>query len=407
MQNRSSLNTVPPLNETDPLSSSKSQTCIKLHEPTFDEEEVYAAVEVLRSKNVTQGEKVKAFEKSFWPRGHAIACNSGSSANLLAISALKASGRLKDGDEVIVSALSWSTTVFPLIQHNLVPVIVDCDPDTLNMDMKQAEKSIGDKTKAIMPVHVYGNPCDMTALYDLIEDYGLAVIEDCCEAMGAEYGDAPIGIRADVATFSFYFSHHITTLEGGIVVTNDAELADLLRVQRSHGWLRDSEREAPDGFDRKFCFVELGYNFRLTEVQAAIGLCQLPKLDGIVARRRSAHGAYVKALGHIPYLRFQKETENGKSSCFGFSIVLDGAPFTVTELRQFLESRGIETRPIICGNIARQPVMKKYEHRVYGDLKHASNVMDNGFSIGAHQDVTESDVEYVAESMDEFLKRYA
>lgn len=403
MLSKSSLNTVAPLNETALPSLSRLQTCIKLHEPTFDEEEVSAAVAVLRSKNVTQGEKVKEFEKAFWPKSHAISCNSGSSANLLAISALKAMGRLKDGDEVIVSALSWSTTVFPLIQHNLIPVIVDCDPDTLNMDMNQAEKAIGPKTKAIMPVHVYGNPCDMLALYDLCEAHDLWLIEDCCESMGAEYGGVSVGFSADVATFSFYFSHHITTLEGGMVVTNDAGTADMLKIQRSHGWLRDSDREVPEGMDRKFCFVELGYNFRLTEVQAAIGLCQLPKLDGIIARRRASHSAYVNALSHIPYLRFQKETEGGKSSCFGFSMVLVDAPFTVKELRTHLESRGIETRPIICGNIAKQPVMKKYEHRVFGDLKNATDVMVNGFSIGVHQDVTQDQVDYVAESMNEFV----
>ena len=389
------------MNETDLPSSSRLQTCIKLHEPTFDEEEVSAAVDVLRSKNVTQGLKVAEFEKSFWSHGHAVACNSGSSANLLAISALKASGRLKDGDEVIVSALSWSTTVFPLIQHNLIPVIVDCDPDTLNMDMKQVEKAIGPKTKAIMPVHVYGNPCDMAALYDLSGDYGLAVIEDCCEALGAEYDGVTVGYGSDVATFSFYFSHHITTLEGGMVVTSDDELADLLRIQRSHGWLRDSEREVPDGFDRKFCFVELGYNFRMTEVNAAIGLCQLPKLNGIVEKRRAAHSAYVEALKHIPFLRFQKE--NGKSSCFGFTMILDGVPFTAAEVRLYLESKGIETRPIICGNMARQPVMKKYKHRVFGNLENATDVMDNGFSIGCHQDVTKSDVEHIAETMNAFV----
>ena len=402
MPTESSLNTVVPLNETDLPSSSRSQTCIKLHEPTFGEEEIAVAVEVLRTTNVTQGVKVKEFEQAFWPHGHAVACNSGSSANLLAISALKASGRLKDGDEVIVSALSWSTTVFPLIQHNLIPVIVDCDPDTLNMDMRQAERAIGPFTKAIMPVHVYGNPCDMKTLYSICHNYGLVLIEDCCESMGAEVGGVPVGYGADVATFSFYFSHHVTTLEGGMVVTKDPDTADMLRIQRSHGWLRDSEREVPYGFDRKFCFVELGYNFRLTELQAAIGLCQLPKLDGIVAKRRAAHSAYVKALSHIPYFRFQKE--NGKSSCFGLSIVLDGAPFTVTELRQYLESRGIETRPIICGNIARQPVMAKYEHRVFGDLKNATDVMVNGFSIGCHQDVTQEQVDYVAESMSDFVK---
>ena len=390
--------TVTPSNETDLPSSSRSQTCIKLHEPTFGEEEISAAVEVLRSKNVTQGEKVREFEKAFRPYPHAVACNSGSSANLLAISALKAAGRLKDGDEVIVSALSWSTTVFPLIQHNLIPVIVDCDIDTLNIDVREAEKAIGPKTKGIMPVHVYGNPCDLRALYAVCQDYGLVLIEDCCEALGAEYFGVPVGYGADVATFSFYFSHHITTLEGGMVVTSAADTSDILRIQRSHGWLRDSERQVPDGFDRKFCFVELGYNLRMTEVQAAIGLCQLPKLNGFIDRRRAAHSAYRKALEHIPYLRFQKE--NGKSSCFGFTMVLDG--FTAAEFRNHLESKGIETRPIICGNIARQPVMNKYPHRVFGDLKNATEVMQSGLSIGCHQNVTEKDVAYVAECIENF-----
>lgn len=379
----------------------KSPICIRLHEPTFCEEEISAAIDVLRSKKVAQGERVREFEKAFRPYNHAVACNSGSSANLLAISALKAMGKLKDGDEVIVSALSWSTTVFPLIQHNLIPVIVDCDPDTLNMDMKQAEKAISEKTKAFMPVHVYGNPCDMPALYALCKDHNLVLIEDCCEALGAEYSGVPVGYGADVATFSFYYSHHITTMEGGMVITQDTSTEDMLRIQRSHGWLRDSKREAPNGFDRKFCFVELGYNLRMTEVSAAMGLCQLPKLDGIVKKRRAAHSAYVEALQHIPFIRFQKE--NGKSSCFGFTLILDGAPFTVTEVRQYLESRGIETRPIICGNIAKQPVMKKYPHRVLGDLSNATDVLNNGFSIGCHQDVSHEEVKYVANIMDEFI----
>lgn len=379
-------------------------TNVRLHEPTFDEQEVSAAVEVLRSKNVTQGEKVREFEKAFRPYFHSVACNSGSSANLLAISALKAMGKLKDGDEVIVSALSWSTTVFPLIQHNLIPVIVDCEPDTLNIDLKEARAAIGPKTKAIMPVHVYGNPCDMIALYDLCKDYNLVLIEDCCEALGAEYSDVPVGYGADVATFSFYFSHHITTLEGGMVVTPNENTADMLRIQRSHGWLRDSDRAVPAGFDRKFCFVELGYNFRMTEVNAAIGLCQLPKLSGFVDKRRAAFSAYAQALCHIPYFRFQQENKNGKNSCFGFSIILDGAPFTVSEFRQYLEVRGIETRPIICGNIAKQPVMAKYEHRVFGSLRNATDVMQNGFSLGCHQDVTPSQVEYVAHAMGDFIR---
>lgn len=374
---------------------------IRLHEPTFGQEEIEAALEVLKSTKVTQGEKVKELEDRFCDLGykHAVACNSGSSANLLAISALVAQGRLKAGDEVIVPALSWSTTVFPLIQHGLTPVFVDCDPLTLNIDVYEVELAISHKTKAIMPVHVYGNPCD--SLYGFC-DSDITLIEDCCESMGAE-STCPVGSGADIATFSFYFSHHITTLEGGIVVTPEKKLADMLRVQRSHGWLRDVDWKCPDVFDRKFCFVELGYNLRMTEVQAAIGLKQLPKLKAVVNKRRAAHEMYRKALTGIPYLRFQKE--NGKSSCFGFNIVLEHAPFTAAEFRRDLENHGIETRPIICGNMAKQPVMQKYAHRVVGDLPYATEVMLNGLSLGCHQDVTESDVAHVAETIEAFVKK--
>ena len=381
---------------------------VKLHEATFGEEEIQAAVEVLRSTMVTQGAKVKEFEHAFWSHGHAVACNSGSSANLLAISALKAIGRLKDGDEVIVSALSWSTTVFPLIQHNLIPVIVDCDPETMNIDVCEVVKALSPKTRAIMPVHVYGNPCDLKSLSAICEDNGLLLIEDCCEAMGAEYSGVPIGAgwESTIATFSFYFSHHITTIEGGMAVTKDADLADMMRIQRSHGWVRDVKN--PESFtadypdiDPRFLFVDLGYNLRMTELQAAIGLCQLPKLAPIVEHRRRIHALYRERLDGFPSLRFQKETTGGKSSCFGFNIILDG--LDRADLTLALNGHGIETRPIICGNIALQPGMQKYSHRTVGDLGNATNVMRNGLSIGCHQNVSEKDVAHVVETIDRFI----
>src|SRR3990167_34485 len=350
---------------------------IRLHEPTFGEEEINSAVEVLRSTQVTQGEKVKEFERSICNTMNyekAVACNSGSSANLLAISALKALGRLKDGDEVIVPALSWSTTVFPIIQHGLIPVFVDCGLDTLNMQQPE----ITDKVKAVMPVHVYGNPCRINV------DRNVLLIEDCCEAMYAginyeamanTYYHDFVGTHCDVATFSTYFSHHITTLEGGVVVTRDAEIDDMLRIQRSHGWTRDVKWNIDSGLDPKFTFVELGYNLRMTEVQAAIGIIQLRKLEGIVNRRRKVHKTLTESLSHISWLRLQKEIDGGRSSCFGFTMITeDSSPFSANVIRYHLEEHGIETRPIICGNMARQPVMKKYKHRCIGDLKNATKV---------------------------------
>lgn len=384
-----------------------ARPAVRLHEPTFGAKEIIAALDCMLSTRVTHGDKVRAFEAAFREQGgfgHAVACNSGSSANLLAIAALVSENRLKSGDEVIVSALSWSTTVWPLIQHGLIPVLVDCDKDTLNIDPKEVEKAIGLKTKAIMPVHVFGNPCDMEALCGLCLDYNLILIEDCCEALGATYGGKPVGTFGDVGTFSFYFSHHVTTMEGGIVVTSDRSLDEVLRIQRAHGWIRDVEDkakyiEAFPGFDPKFLFVDTGYNLRLTEPQAAMGAIQVGKLPGIVETRRRNHEAYVKALGGHEAFRIQSHDVG--SSVFGFNIVLQGLPRVA--LVKHLAEANIETRPIICGNIAVQPGLRRHAHRVVGDLKNATDVLHNGLSMGCHQFVDDNAIAYVAETIEAFV----
>lgn len=385
---------------------------IRLHEPTFGEDEIAAAVEVLRSTWVTSGSRVKTFEREFADSiqaKHAILCNSGSSANLLAIAALcdPRNSLLKPGDEVIVSALSWATTVWPLVQYGLVPVIVDIDPHTLNIDPAEVEKAIGPRTKALMPVHVYGNPCEMDALVGICSRRGLIMIEDCCEALATNYHGQPVGRFGRVGTFSFYFSHHMTTLEGGMVVTDDGALADLLRGQRAHGWVRDLENpepylEAHPDIDPRFLFVGAGYNLRATELQAAMGSVQLPKLVGFVEARRAMHRAYREALAPFRrHLRFQDETTGSYATWFGFAMTRHNAGNR--DLRQHLEADGIETRPIICGNIARQPAMKLYPHRVAGDLKWASAVMTSGLSIGCHQSVASDAPAIVAESLGRFF----
>lgn len=385
---------------------------IKLHVPTFGEDEIAAAVDVLRSTWVTSGQKVKTFEREFAASvgaKHAMMCNSGSSANLLAIAALcdPRNPVLKPGDEVIVSALSWATTVWPLVQHGLIPVIVDIDPRTLNADPAEIEKAIGPKTKAIMPVHVYGNPCEMQPIVAACARYGLVLIEDCCEALGAKYHGLPVSRFGKVGTFSFYFSHHMTTLEGGMVVTDDDALADLIRGQRAHGWVRDLENperytdQHPE-IDPRFLFVGAGYNLRATELQAAMGSVQLPKLAGFVEARQATHAAYCEVLAPLRRrLTFQNETPGGYSTWFGFAIT--ARVVDVRRMRRHLEADGIETRPIICGNIALQPAMKLYPHRVVGDLPWATNVMGYGFSIGCHQSVGPEAPGIVAASMARFF----
>ncbi|MHA1598732.1 MAG: DegT/DnrJ/EryC1/StrS family aminotransferase [Alphaproteobacteria bacterium] len=391
---------------------------LRLHEPTFGADEIMAAVETLLSTRVTMGPKAIGFEKEFsaaFGHGFGVMNNSGSSANLLAIAALcnaDTEDALKPGDEVIVSALSWATTVWPLIQYGLVPVIVDIDPATLNMDAAGIEAAIGPKTRAVMPVHVYGNPCDMDAMVEVCNRRGLILIEDCCEALGAAYDGTPVGRFGRVGTFSFYFSHHMTTLEGGICVCDDADLADLMRILRAHGWTRDTDNpekfnsQYPD-IDPRFLFVNLGYNLRPTEVQGAMGSVQLPKLAGFVDARRvnAAHWtADFAAYGDV--LTLQTETPKGYHSWFGFPVTVKaGAPFKVADLREFLEQSGIETRPLICGNIAEQPALKRHAHRVSGDLKHSSHVMDNAISFGCHQSVDAAARAYVSDRFRDFMSK--
>jgi len=390
---------------------------VRLHEPTFGAEEIMAAVDVLLSTRVTMGSKVKAFEHGFTDAfgfSHGITSNSGSSANLLAVAVLSnvaTKERLRPGDEIIVPALCWSTTVWPLIQHNLVPVIVDIDPVTLNIDPAEIERAIGPKTRGVMPVHVYGNPCDMSAIMDLCDRRNLMLIEDCCEALGAYYDGTPVGKFGRVGTFSFYFSHHMTTLEGGICVSGDFELAELMRALRAHGWVREMRKQEPyyakhPDIDKRFLFVNQGYNLRLTELQAAFGSVQLPKLAGFVNTRRTNTAEWHKDLGQwSAFFEFQQETLKARSSCFSFPVVLKkGTPFGVAEITAFLNQACIETRPIICGNIAEQPGMSLYEHRVVGDLRHASRVMRHGFAFGNHQSVDAAARAYVTGKFAEFLR---
>ncbi len=388
---------------------------VSLHESTIGEEEIQAVIEVLRSGQVTSGVKVREFEAAF-PGKHAVMCNSGSSANLLAVAALcdpATPNRLERGDGVIVSALSWSTTVWPLVQYGLVPVIVDIDPLTLNMDPVEVTKAVSVGTRAIMPVHVYGNPCDMRAIQKIGVWNDMPMIEDCCEALGAKYADCLVGSFGDVATFSFYFSHHITTVEGGICTTNYKEVDDSLRILRSHGWTRDladdeEYRKANPDIDPRFLFVGAGYNLRSTEMAAAMGLAQLPKLAGFVDARRAAAELLTQAFEpYVDWLTWQHETPNGRSSWFGFPIVIrDGAPFTAKQMREAFDKVGIETRPIICGNIARQPGMKHYPHKIIGDLPNADRVMFNGLAISCHQGVDAAACGYVKAVLDDFMSEY-
>jgi len=380
------------LKEKAQPSSLNLQPVIKLHEPSYNDDEIEAVVAVLKSTNVTSGEKVREMEALFGK--NAVMCNSGSSANLLAIATLcnpLTPDRLERGDEVIVSALSWSTTVWPLVQHGLIPVIVDIDPQTLNLDLDQVLQAISPKTRAVMPVHVYGNPCH--EIVGLCEDNDLVLIQDCCEAFAT-------GGQGLMSTYSFYFSHHITTLEGGMVVCRDEQHAEIMRCIRAHGWTRDMKNPITHPtIDPRFLFVTDGYNLRASEVNAAMGVVQMGKVDGFIAQRKKI--ANLLKVVFEPYVECARTQKDEGSTWFGFPVV--GEKVHTEKFRQHLENNGVETRSLICGNIARQPAMELYEHRVHGDLIHADHVMEHGFSLPCHQSMNETDVEYIQTVVDEYF----
>lgn len=385
-----------------------------------EQEELIAALDVLMDERLTMGARTAEFEQA-WARflgcGGALMVNSGSSANLLALAVLAAPDlpeRLKPGDEVIVPAVTWSTTVFPIVQMGCVPVFVDIDPDTLNLDIDQLEEAITEKTRAIMAVHLLGNPCEMDRIMVVARQHGLCVIEDCCEAHGARVGERMVGTFGDLSTFSFFFSHHMTTIEGGMICFQDVpRWRDKLISLRAHGWVRGrSDRVAwkaryPD-IDDRWLFVSLGYNLRPTDLNAAIGLVQFEKLPGFIQSRQLARRKILKVLdGQCRWLHFQKERSGHEHAAFGLSIIVDPrAPFSREVFQSHLEASQIQTRPIVGSNFARQPVMRHLPHRIHGDLIIADLAHYRGLMVGNHHNVTQSQIGYLTEVILDFLQRY-
>jgi dTDP-4-amino-4,6-dideoxygalactose transaminase len=388
--------------------------CCPLSVPLFGGEEVFALLETLLDREVTSGRRVREFEQNFADfigSRHAIMVNSGSSANLLALSVLahgSLGGGLRPGDEVIVPAVAWSTTLAPVLQVGCVPVLVDVDPQTLNLSPDSIAEAVSNRTRAILPVHLLGNPVDMESLVSAARERDLWVIEDTCESLGSTVGGRMAGSFGELGTFSFYFSHHITTVEGGMLVTDDDRLADLARSMRAHGWTREmSNREeleaASPWIDPRFLFVNLGYNFRPTELQAAFGLVQLTRLEEFNERRRANARFLVDALADLtPKLTFVTEQEGGRSTWFGFAVMLpDGE--TRRALSRHLEDRQIATRPIVAGNLAVQPAFRDNPHRTVGSLENATKIGERGLFIGNHPNLTHGQLDHIVRAFRDFF----
>lgn len=393
-----------------------SEKLLPLMMPTFGPDEIMSAFDSMVDLNVTMGVKVAKFEKmfsSYLGVIHSTMLNSGSSANLLALSVLSnptVPNRILPGEEIIVPSVTWSTSIFPIINIGARPVLADVDEDYV-LDVEKLKELITPKTKAIMPVHLLGNVCDMRAINDIASDHKLFVIEDCCEALGSEYKNKKVGTFSDFSTFSFYFSHHITTIEGGMLCTNNLEYADLSRILRAHGYVRHSSRKdqyisASPNIDPRFLFVNMGYNFRPMDLQGAFGIHQIKKLEDFIRRRTSIAQKLKKNLTqYSKWLILPKEKPGTRHSWFAFPITIkSSAPFTRADLTNHLEKHGIETRPIVCGNFADQPAMRLFDYR-HGDLSYADLIMKNSFYIGIHPNIDDTTISAVIDVFDDFFSK--
>ncbi len=371
------------------------KTRIPLTVPTYDSDEVEEAVDSLLSTWVTMGGKVKKFEEAFAKYNgstYAVMVNSGSSANLLALSVLinpLLSDHIEKGNEIITPAVTWATTVYPIANVGCTPVLVDVDPKTFNINPEEVEKAISPKTQAIVPVHLLGGPCQIDKIKMIAEDHDLYFVEDACESTGAEIQSKKVGSFGDMGTFSFFISHHISTIEGGMIVTDNDELYEYLKAMRAFGWvrdLRDKNRYASEnkGVDSRFLFLTDGYNVRPTEIQGAFGIHQIKKLDKFIETRRRNAAYWSKKLSPYSDLLILPEEQPGtKHVYFGYHLtVRPEAPFDREQLVNHLENKLIETRPIMAGNMAEQPVMKHLPHRIVGSLDNSRTIMRNSFFFG-------------------------
>ena len=355
---------------------------------TWGNEEVEAIQRVIDTDMYTMGKHVKQFEKEFaemFRSPHAIMVNSGSSANLLMLSLLK--WKYKLSGDIIVPVVGWATTNFPVSQNGFKLNFVDVDPNTWNIDVTKIEAAITPNTCAIMPVNLLGNSCDYSQLTALCEKNDLLLIEDNCESMGAKYGDKFTGTIGLAGSFSFFFSHHIQTMEGGMVLCKNQDDADYMRSMRAHGWIRELPDDSPlykktgNAFNDNFIFATPGYNIRPLEMSGAIGTEQLKKWPAIMNARQENANHFISLFKDKSWCRIQKTI--GFSSWFTFGIVLEGElKGRRDKVVQALDEAKIQTRPIASRNFLKQPVMRDLDYIDNKDYTAADDIHDNGFFVG-------------------------
>ena len=376
---------------------------------------------------LTTGRYNETFEKRFSEYigvKHALTTNSGSSADLLAFTALTSpvlgEKALKPGDEVITVAAGFPTTVNPILQNGMVPVFVDVDIPTYNIDVSKIEQAVSEKTKAIMIAHTLGNPFNIEKVTEIAKQYNLWLIEDCCDALGSTYNNQYVGTFGDIATCSFYPAHHITMGEGGMVFTNNGQLKKIIESFRD--WGRDcycdpgkdntcQKRfnwklgDLPKGYDHKYTYSHLGYNLKITDMQAACALAQMDKLDDFIRFRKQNFAFLKEKLKSCEeFLILPEATDKSNPAWFGFPItVRDGAGINKVDLLKYLDQHKIGTRLLFAGNLTRQPYMLGREFRVSGELLNTDIIMNNTFWIGVYPGLSEEMLSFVVKKIELFF----
>lgn len=404
----------------NPVKFIPEKTYIPVSGKVFDKEEINNAIEAAKDGWWTEGRFAEQFEREFKKIlgvKYVSLTNSGSSANLLALSSLC----LKKGSEVITTACGFPTTVNPIIQNGCIPVFVDVDLKTKNADLPQIKKAVTKKTKAIILAHTLGNPFEITEIQKIAKNNRLFLIEDCCDALGSTFKGKPCGTFGDIATFSFYPAHQITMGEGGAVITNNPLLHRAIRQFRD--WGRDcwcdtgkdntcSKRfswqlgKLPFGYDHKYIYSKIGYNLRLTDFQAAIGAAQLKKLPNFIEKRKENFEKLFTGLKkYEKYFILPQKQNFSDPAWFGFMLVIkDSAPFTRLDIVKFLESKNIGTRSLFGGNLTLHPAYQNIKYKKIGDLKNSTKITYDGFWIGIYPGITSEMIDYILEKFDQFFK---
>lgn len=417
-------------NETKPKKIVPGLDYIPVSGKVLDEDDLVNLIDSSLDMWLTTGRYAKEFEKSFadfFEVKHCLLVNSGSSANLIAFSTLTSNllgdRKIMPGDEIITVAAGFPTTVNPIVQYGCVPVFIDVDLGTYEVKISELQKALSDKTKAVMIAHTLGNCFNLEAVQNFCAENNLWLVEDCCDAVGAKYNGKPVGTYGDIATVSFYPAHHITMGEGGAVLTNNTRLKKIAESMRD--WGRDCYcptgkdntcgkrfsmefEDLPSGYDHKYVYTHIGYNLKVTDMQAAVGCSQLKKLPTFIEKRNNNFNYLKSKLSSLQeWLILPTPTENSTPSWFGFAItVKNNSPISRNEITSFLEKSKIGTRLLFGGNLLKQPLYKNVKKRVIGDLPNTDIIMNNTFWIGVWPGLSEEHFDYIASTLSELYKEH-